>query len=230
MSRRILALAALMTLTTSATRADLMIDDFNTGPQQLEIPGGTGSTTASIFSPDVLGSIRVVTLGVTANPLDRAATAVVTGNAPGFLSLSSGEGVDSFASLLYDDGGAGLNGFDLTLFGSQFTVDLDFISPTATLGVTVVDAFDQTASVLKSGLTSGLVGFTFASFAGVDLTSVESITLTFDGPTPDFDVVSRLNSFAITQAIPIPEPASAFLMGLGVLGSVAALRRRATRR
>lgn len=227
MHRKLVALAALLALASSSARADLVIDDFGSSAQSATVTGlgSTSSTTAAA----VLGGTRTLFLDVTDNPLNRSAVASVD-TTTGYFFLETGAGVGANGSIVYDAGGTGLGGVNLASFGSQFTFDVVFGDASLALGIQVTDTLGGTDTVTLSTPGVGLVNFVFGNFSGVDFSSIASVAVLFSAPDGADLALNFVGVTGGTNVPPVvPEPTSAGLMGLGVVGLIFAARRRKAR-
>ena len=235
---------ATMALAASA-QAGLVIDNFD------------GATTVSASPPTVSDAAFGTSSGGYARTLTTTAsgsfvdTAINNSTTPGRLSHSQGAGVTGSSALTFamsdvdlTDGGLA-NAFRLQLFSVDLNGDLI---------VSVSDGVNSATKLLTTNeilIANGLAlpsyaDYVFGDFAGVDFTSINSVTFTISGLRQDaldatvdnFETVcsnltasggSGTNPAAGTGCTPnqTPEPASLALFGLAALGAVAARRRKA---
>lgn len=218
MSRKFLAIAALFAMACAPARADLIIDNFDAGPQAISIQSGTSSDTATgLPTSDVLGGERSVELTVDSNPGDLFASVNIV-PAVGAFGLSNDAFVSSTAVLSYfGTGGGGLvPPVNLAAFGTQFSLDILSVDLTLSLTLQVFTAGGDLA-VSRTNLSAGVLNIGFDEFGAVDLTQVTGIRLTLVAPN-DADIV--LNSIGVTTAAtPEPSALALGLAGAALLGS-----------
>lgn len=217
MSRKFLAIAALLAMAPVPAKADLVIDNFNSGAQSISIQSGSSSDTASgLPTSDVLGGARFVQLTVNDNPGNLFASIDIV-PAVGAFGLSNDAFVSSTAVLGYFGAGSGLTPpVDLTAFGGQFTLDILSVDLTISLSLRVFTSGGDLA-VSRTNLSAGVLNIGFGEFGALDLSQVTGIELTVVAPD-DADAV--FNSFGVT-ASSVPEPSTLVLglVGVGFLGS-----------
>lgn len=214
----VFALAAVCGLAQGGI-STLILDDFDSDPN--DDLGGPGTYDSVIFN----------------NPFDQSSsftldTAFNIGGDAGAIFFNSGIGVEQGASIVYDNGGSGLNldagGLGLVGFEMDFlNVDLGFMmsielgnngdGPSGMAGVASLEVFvpsgmNQTASWSLND---------FIISPGFDVNDVDTVTLNFNlesDPTASLD-------FAATEfRAVVPAPGAMALLGLG--GLVVSRRRR----
>ena len=229
----------------ASAHAGLVIDNFD-GPT-IAVAGPPAVTDAA-FGTSSGGFARTVTTTASGNFVD---TAINSSTTPGRLSHSQGAGVTGSSAISFamsdedlTDGGLA-NAFRLQLFSVDLNGDLI---------VSVSDGVNSASKLLTTNailIANGLAlpsyaDYVFGDFAGVDFTSVNSVTFTISGLRQDaldatvdnFETVcsnltssggSGTNPGAGTSCTPnqTPEPASLALFGLAALGAAAARRRKA---
>jgi len=230
--------AALLLSCSSAAHAVIVVDSFQTNQSSLTLtfpPAGT-SASSSASGAGILGGERDVQVSLTSGVI--AGNTVSTTVSSGFFSYSQDATISGRSEIQWDgaDGSAtlnptGLGGIDLTDGGilSQFLLTVLFDDLPAD-GQIAVYSNAANFSVLNFNLP-GLIfsttsfefdfsDFTIGAGTGADFTDVGAIVLSIGSSVTAPDVV--IDSFTV-----VPEPASASLIGLGMLAMTA---RRARRR
>src|SRR5262245_18938141 len=224
----------------AASALPVSIDEFGTA-QSVLVSGGSGLLTVSsgVAAADAIGGARNAML----TRLTGYGTDALTfdGGGLGRLDLSSAAADTVVARLLYDGdtddviSPTGLGGADLTSSDSNTLIRIlarsDLVAP---VRITVYSDGGNASSATRNlpGLGFGAQAFTtidipFADFAailgaGADFHSVGAIVVELSGEdTPSLD--AQLDSIVAT----VPEPATAALFALGIIGLAVAGRRRA---
>ncbi|EAQ04343.1 hypothetical protein OB2597_09374 [Pseudooceanicola batsensis HTCC2597] len=211
----------LTAMATAAGAATMTLDDFDT-----DIASGPVSSFDNIpatiedSAPSAIGNFREITVVGDSGVPDAARAAVDDGE----LTFSNDAGVQGRVDVIYDgEGDSGLGGVDLTMGGTDgfFAFDL---TTDVSIGyqVSVMDTFGDSGSspLTASGsfVSDETVLISFAEFAGVDLTSADSVTLSLVDTSTDFAADVTVDNFRTTSAIPLPASALLMLGGLGAFG------------
>jgi len=208
-----LALGTLVLGVGQAQAAQVTIDNFNTADQTVEVlTDGMDMDTAT--GSGVIGQERKIKLNVTSTDIDDPVLGAIATVSDGFATISNDSGVNSMTTFTWDGiGTSGLNA-DLTGGGMNqfFSLDVDTVDLEAMLTLDVTDSDGDMASLMNTQQSAGNIKFNFndfSNFAATDFTSVESVSLTVNGPeNTDFVADSLVTS--------VPEP-------LTILGSGLAL-------
>lgn len=231
--RTILLTTAVATLPFAASAASIMIDDFNTRQIVSDNPVEPDFPAASeMADPNVIGGYRELQVETFLSGGPFATSLGSNSAGQGLLRFSNQSQQQGLGTVTYDgQDSSGLGGIDLAMGAtdSAFRFTLADADMDLTLGATVTDTAGGT-SMLERTFPRELVGSTinlaFADFMGdADFSMVNSIAFSFTGPE-DLDAsVGKIEAVGGDTPAPIPVPASAALLGTGLLG-FAALRRR----
>jgi hypothetical protein len=215
--------------------AALTIDAF-TSPQTTTVISPFSSATTTATGAGILGGEREMTV----NRL--SGVAVTMTSAVGSLGHGQIAGSLGTGEVIWDgvDGGApfdplGLGGVDFTDGGlsAAVAISLLFDNLPATLTLTAyTDAGNASSvtAVLPGGIPPGpvlVLTIPFSDFApfagtGADFTSIGALQMEIDGTSS-----SGLNlALGPVETVPIPEPGTFFLLGLGLVGLAGYRRRR----
>ena len=230
-TRTSLTVAALSCAFVYATaQAFVTIDNFTDVDVNPQIVGPMSSGNASDTDTGLTGAIggqRTLQLTINGSTFSQDSDLRVdTTPVQGVAILNNGSGNDSTGKITWDGGGS-LGGVDLTEAGGndRINVAVLFADLNLALTVDVTDGGGDVATVAKlTGAMTGLEGFRFNDFlannAAIDLTDINKVELTFDGPAAQ-DATIRF----IEATIGIPEPAAVSLLTIGLAGLMR--RRRA---
>lgn len=214
-------------MATSALAATITIDSFATNSGPVSATDGM-TAVEETAAPEALGGFRYIEVGGDAVSPDETVGAVNQGE----LTFSNDSGVQGTMDVTYDGfADTGLGGVDLTDGGMNdaFAFDLTTDVPIS-YSISVYDTFG--ASAMSPSTTSSAfvadqpILISFADFAGVDLSSVNSIILSLIDTTTDFAADVAIDDFASVDTTPqVPVPASALLLA-GGLGAFGLMRKR----
>lgn len=217
------AVAVLMGATSS--QASLLLDVFDADSVSevvnLHVPTAALSNSDSVTVTDDLipgphdpfGSERYVEISRTST----GSVDALIDNGSGVLDFAtSGSISGAMLTIMYDD----FADVDVTQGGlnSAFILDSTFVEGMADVTLTLSDGVNS-YSVTKTLASAGDLTFNLASFLGVDVTSIDKITIEAETMTPGTDIVFD------TALFDVPEPGSLAL--LGAAGLLFAGRRRA---
>jgi len=226
-------------LSPAAGAATIMIDDFDTGSQNVSIADGApGPSSGGIACAGCVGGARFVSVART-NASDDAVTLEVNpaGFAAGWFLYSNEVSVDSEAFVMWDGGTDSTNDHGLALnlaANGGFAVEVESdvgVSYEFTLfsdggARSSVGTINISSALGDGDLSNGGILRTLSILAFVgdaDLSNVSSIVMRING-SPSFDTAIRFVEYRI------PEPGSLALLGLGMIGLAwATVRRRRSR-
>ena len=189
---------------------------------------GAADSTTTVVDAGILGVYRDITLSAPDNG-DMVTGGVLsqTVNVGGdYLAVANAPGVLGTVTVVWD----GFTDVDFTLGGvnDYITVGVLSIDTSTTVSFTLDDGTNVVTVGPQAFGAPGTFQVSLASFAGVDVTSIDTITMTLTGSTVwdgVFDVIETSTGIGQNRnELPLPAPLS--LMGLGLLG-LALSRRKA---
>lgn len=216
-----LALAAALTTTAfvAGTAQAVIIDDFNSGEQSID---ANGSSLA--FSPGAIGGFR--SIDIEKNGLQGATAAVLVGPDLGIFSHSADALTSATSVITWNALGMGL-GVDLVegLTDNVFSFDILSIDQ-GNIGLTlgVQDTFGGTDSYTFLNAGVGTESVAFSHFAGVNFTSIHSLSLTVEGGVASDLTLDQLATSGSSASV--PEPTALMLLSGGLLGLGGIRRKR----
>ena len=228
-TRTSLTVAALTCAFVYATvQAAVVIDDFtdvDVNPQIVGPISSGNATDTDTGLTGVLGGQRQLDLTVNGSSFGQTSDLNVD-TGPDVAIFNNAAGNDSTGKITWDGGGT-LGGVDLTEAGAndRINVAVLFADLNLVLGIDLTDGGGDVATVqVVTNAMAGLEHFKFNDFvannAAIDLTDIDEIQLTFEGPVAQ-DATIRF----IEATIGIPEPAAVSLLTIGLAGLMR--RRRA---
>jgi len=221
--------AALSATVAGSAFAQDTLDDFGGDTFIMSVPDSAGGpfTESMLISGDLdlidaganlFGDERTFTIDIDSGSSGTSALSILgVGGVLAFdTGISAGPGDASF-DVVYDD----FTDVDVTDGGANgaFAVGVLAIDHTVDFSVTLDDGVNSgSGTVTASSAGTFLIDLSGAGFAGVDLTSIDTITFSGTNVSTAADVAIDRIGFTV-----IPEPGSLALVGLGGL---AMLRRR----
>jgi len=219
-----------LAVTGAANAADLLIDDFSTGPYSVTLTAPLSSNTA-FQAAAVPGATRTTRLFVEANPLNRQISLDI---GPGGLAIvDSGTEADNWfrVGYGYENNGSGVPIVDplnqnLSAYNS-FKIHFRSNDLDNQVKVSVVTMVGTTQNVSQSTLIAPGGNSTnpfdffvpFSSFTGTaNFADADILVFEFDN-TPSGD-------FAIDSISAVPEPATMLALGTGAAALIARRRRK----
>lgn len=214
-----------------AANAELIIDDFSVDQAKIEV-NGVGSLSTSVTGPDsvLMGEERDILVDVTSVANNNLGASAFVGS--GFLSVSVDTLTSATVSVQYDGtdnspniNTAGLGSRNFALNGSGFLFEV--LSQDLDLGIRINTwwgggASTNSANLVTTSSAPGVVYIDFSDpiFGGTDFTDISALEFIFnpDGESKAYDV-----SYGMVS---VPEPASMFLFGAGLLGFAGMKRRK----
>lgn len=216
-------LIALVLIVPAVANAEIIIDNYTAGTTLRQ--EGAGTTTQDTVDGSILGGQRRDSLTVTPQGNNDEFFGTVGFN--GALDVAQGSQDRIFGSATYNSFGT----IDFTEMGANDSFLLRFVSsdinaPLANVvSVTATSGINSSTQSVTVPANAGLpadILLSFSSFAGVDFTAIDSVSVNYDfaqNPGRDLEV----GLFSATASV--PEPATGLLAGLVTLGLIGRRRR-----
>jgi len=218
-------IAALLSLALAGPTGALTIDDFDQGIisvfDDTNSAGATTQENGGLDPASAIGGVRFVT-ATAESALATYGTAQVTSTGGSATVTALQQGTYSF---FYDgvaDGAANTTDGDLFLdLTGRDRFALTFVNttaPEAEFRVTLWDGDSGSNAVYRSA-TTGVNEVLFTEFSGIDFGDVRTIRV-------QIAEVLNAGSLVVTDFSAVPEPGTAVLLGLGLLGLATRARSR----
>ena len=230
-TRYLSLLAALAAFLVAAPAHAILIDDFTDSSADIVTPGpgisGSSTPDGAPFG-SIVGGVRDTGLSNSSGggPVDLF-TKVGTGIPDSVMAYAAAPGVKGDFALVYDAGGAGLGGVDLTdgSTSNAFDIAVNFSDFPSDIFISVVDTTSASAVAgpfplpgLVPGGAPVSVPVPFAAFPGVDFTSVDALVFDVDAP-----IAADLELLFLDTTFLVPEPSTTVCLSMA---GVALLVRR----
>ena len=214
--------------------AEIVIDSFSASEQSVQVVSSSGANADSEGPfpelPDVIGGARALSIQGLGTGVDGKRSASISPSAAG-LALRNAPEVTSKVSVLWNRGGFGLAGADITDSGSNtgFSVGLqDAISGLLTIDFLLSSKVSEETSISTASveLDSGAAGNVFVPFGafvprsssgGADPANVFSIQMeltTGAGFMGNISSVKAIPERDLPTAVPLPATLSLLMIGL----------------
>jgi hypothetical protein len=231
--KKLFTAAALITSLScmGSAQASLIVDNFNNvlnpnGYQQVK--GFESNTTYRLLNTGltgVIGGERLLEVFDVDGGVEDFEEGVMQVNAnAGTISFTNDAQVTSKSRVSWnglDQGGiGGVFGSDITEGGSNevFIIDVALSDSNVNMLFSVTDASGNIATRNLVANNAGMLDFffqDFTNFASTDFTAVRFLSLELTGPQA---ADTAFNFVEANAALPVPEPTSIFLLGLGLIG------------
>lgn len=233
MKNKLFGAAAAIALLVSSGANALIIDDFSV--TQNVSPASAGVLETNSVTGSMIGGERTVTI---LNPTGTDTDVDINSPTAGEMLLSHGINTAT-TQLIYD--GVGTGGFSALNFEAGGDDAIQFIvtqadSFTVGIEVEVFSGTGNSSTISHAGLSApGTLNLLYSNFAlatgtGADFTAVTAVQFTFTTTIgiedAAFDLVGTANT---VPDIPISEPGTLAVLGLGMIG-LAGFRRRMHKR
>ncbi len=227
-----LSVLTLLFLFINSVSASTIIDSFNdTSPQSVyNLPNlGLSSLSNTTATTNALGGWRKLELS-TNNGSDGASLNVTGGQ----LSLNAGSNTSATGTVTWDKNGAGLNadllvsdtlGFTGSSCYECFVLDV-FKIDQGNVDLTI-QLFDgsNTTSYTSSGIGTGIQEILFSNFTGINLNSIDSISLIIAGDQAS-DMTLNFQGYTGKQVSSVPLPATVWLFATGLISFLGTHRKK----
>jgi hypothetical protein len=228
-------LLLLAPFSASAFTSLTIVDDFQSRPQILTLPGTTGFLSDTVSGgATIIGSRRTMEFTISSNPLASTSETTVTQGANGLFTMNLGNGAIANTRLLYQGpDGSGLGGMDFTEGGhNSFAFRVSSLNQPTLLSLVITD-LDGHMAMLNSSLpgspaTMSTHSYTFDSFenaTATDFTQVDSFSVQFSADQPGTQLSLESISFGSLALAVAPEPNQLLLLAIA-FAALAGQRRR----
>jgi PEP-CTERM motif-containing protein len=222
MRTSVASLASLLCLGLAGPSVALTIDNFESGNFSATAPGVNVAQQNGLAGSDVLGGVRLVRANRTNGGTTTTSLTTTAGPDGALMSFTDatapfGQGDVSFTYDGFADGVAngsgGLLNLDMSVF-STLDVEVTATPGIAGIQVTLWDATTSQSSAITP-VVNGNNAFLLSGFGVLDLTSIKTIRVALLGLDPGESL--SIDNIS-TDAVPVPEPGTAALLGLGLAG------------